>query len=95
MKSLHADLPCFSLSPSNPLSPQRNFDIPLVEDPKPNGAGWLIHSKTLQMYLSLLETSHREETQEASCGVLHNLTASEGFVRRARAMLLSALEFRI
>lgn len=63
---------------------QRNFDFPVVEDPNPSGAGWLIHSKTLQTYLSLLDSSQQEETQEASCGVLQNLTANEGIVRGAR-----------
>lgn len=53
----------------------------MVEDPHPNGAGWLIHSKTLQTYLSLLDSSEQEETQEACCGALQNLTAHEGIVR--------------
>ncbi|XP_057702704.1 plakophilin-1 [Corythoichthys intestinalis] len=59
---------------------KRYFDFPVVEDPNPAGAGWLIHSKTLQNYLSLLDSSHREETQEACCGALQNLTAQEGIV---------------
>ncbi|XP_078105191.1 plakophilin-1 [Sander vitreus] len=70
---------CFS--PQNKLSEQeRHFDFPVVEDPQPNGAGWLIHSKTLQSYLTLLCTSQREETQEACCGALQNLTTNEGVV---------------
>lgn len=61
---------------------QRHFDFPVVEDPQPNGAGRLIHSSTLQNYLSLLATSQREETQEACCGALQNLTAHDGIVRK-------------
>lgn len=61
---------------------QRHFDFPVVEDPQPTGAGWLFHSKTLQSYLNLLSTSQREETQEACCGALQNLTAHEGIVRK-------------
>ena len=60
---------------------QRHFDYPVVEDPHPNGAGWLIHSKTLQSYLTLLGSSQQEETQETCLGTLQNLTANEGIVR--------------
>ncbi|XP_069547222.1 plakophilin-1-like [Brachyistius frenatus] len=70
---------CFS-SPSKPPEQEHHFDFPVVEDPQPNGAGWLIHSKTLQSYLSLLSASQREETQEACCGALQNLTVHEGIV---------------
>ncbi|XP_075952897.1 plakophilin-1 isoform X1 [Anarhichas minor] len=59
---------------------EQHFDFPVVEDPQPSGAGLLIHSKTMQSYLSLLETSQREETQEACCGALQNLTAQESIV---------------
>ncbi|XP_033938256.1 plakophilin-1 isoform X3 [Pseudochaenichthys georgianus] len=59
---------------------KRRFDYPVVEDPQPNGAGFLIHSSTLQNYLSLLATSQREETQEACCGALQNLTTNDGIV---------------
>ncbi|XP_049447132.1 plakophilin-1-like [Epinephelus fuscoguttatus] len=58
----------------------QHFDFPVVEDPQPTGAGQLIHSKTLQNYLSLLATSQREETQEACCGALQNLTAHDSIV---------------
>ncbi|KAG7226786.1 hypothetical protein INR49_014135 [Caranx melampygus] len=70
---------CFSPQ-SKPTEQERHFDFPVVEDPQPNGAGWLFHSKTLQSYLNLLETSQREETQEACSGALQNLTAQEGVV---------------
>ncbi|XP_053171541.1 plakophilin-1 [Scomber japonicus] len=59
---------------------EHHFDFPVVEDPQPNGAGWLIHSKTLQSYLALLGSSQQEEIQEACSGALHNLTAHEGIV---------------
>ncbi|XP_051931083.1 plakophilin-1-like [Hippocampus zosterae] len=70
---------CFN-SQSKGSDNKRYFDFPVVEDPNPSGAGWLIHSKTLQNYLSLLDSSHREETQEACCGALQNLTAQDGIV---------------
>ncbi|XP_061689003.1 plakophilin-1-like [Syngnathoides biaculeatus] len=70
---------CFS-PPSKGSDSKHSFDFPVAEDPNPTGAGWLIHSKTLQNYLSLLDSSHREETQEACCGALQNLTAQDGIV---------------
>ncbi|XP_028260809.1 plakophilin-1 isoform X2 [Parambassis ranga] len=70
---------CFS-SPSRSQEQQPHFDFPVLEDPQPNGAAWLIHSQTLQSYLSLLRLSQREEIQEASCGAMQNLTANEGIV---------------
>ncbi|KAF7669928.1 hypothetical protein LDENG_00110600 [Lucifuga dentata] len=70
---------CFSPQ-SKMLEHERHFDFPVVEDPHPAGAGWLIHSQTLQSYLSLLESSQREETQEACCGTMQNLTAHQGIV---------------
>ena len=66
---------------------QRRFDYPVVEDPQPNGAGLLIHSSTLQNYLSLLATSQREDTQEACCGALQNLTTNDGIVRETCSAL--------
>ncbi|XP_076604475.1 plakophilin-1 isoform X2 [Chaetodon auriga] len=78
---------CFSPQ-SKSLEHQRHFDFPVIEDPQPNGAGWLIHSKTLQSYLSLLGSSQVEETQEACCGALQNLTAHEGIVSCAMSQLI-------
>ncbi|KAM8915481.1 plakophilin-1 isoform 2-T2 [Spinachia spinachia] len=77
-KSDAGPIGCFS--PSKSSGHERHFDFPVVEDPQPTGAGWLIHSKTMQSYLSVLETSQREETQEACCGALQNLTAQESTV---------------
>ncbi|XP_071349071.1 plakophilin-1 [Trachinotus anak] len=70
---------CFSPQNKSP-DQERHFDFPVVEDPQPNGAGWLIHSQTLQSYLNLLDLSQQEETQDACCGALQNLTAQEGIV---------------
>ncbi|XP_063766747.1 plakophilin-1 isoform X2 [Eleginops maclovinus] len=70
---------CFSPQ-SKSSEHERRFDFPVVEEPQPNGAGLLIHSSTLQNYLSLLGTSQREETQEACCGALQNLTSNDGLV---------------
>lgn len=71
---------CFSPQSSKAPEQELHFDFPVVEEQQPSGAGWLIHSKTLQSYLSLLGSSKREETQEACCGALQNLTAHEGIV---------------
>lgn len=60
---------------------QSVFDYPVMEDNNPKGTGWLFHSKALQMYLSLLSSSERDATLEASCGALQNLTANESIVR--------------
>ncbi|XP_036427160.1 plakophilin-1 [Colossoma macropomum] len=69
---------CFS-SQSRKIQ-QENFDYPVMEDNNPKGQSWLIHSRALQSYLSLLGSSEREGTQEACCGALHNLTANKGIV---------------
>uniref|UniRef100_A0A3P9AIG7 Plakophilin 1b n=1 Tax=Esox lucius TaxID=8010 RepID=A0A3P9AIG7_ESOLU len=66
---------CFS-----PQSSKNHFDFPVMEDPNPKGAGWLFHSKTIESYLSLLGSSQRDDTLEACCGALQNLTASPGIV---------------
>ncbi|XP_072237796.1 plakophilin-1 [Leuresthes tenuis] len=78
---------CFSSQSKSPEH-ERHFDFPVVEDPQPNGVGWLIHSNTLQSYLSLLGSSQREETQEACCGTLQNLTASEGIVSSVMSQII-------
>ncbi|XP_029906487.1 plakophilin-1 [Myripristis murdjan] len=71
---------CFSPQSSKVLEHENHFDYAVAEDQNPQGAGWLIHSKTLQAYLSLLGSSQREETQEACCGALQNLTTHQGAV---------------
>ncbi|XP_077387119.1 plakophilin-1 [Festucalex cinctus] len=78
---------CFS-PPSKGSDNKRYFDFPVAEDPNPTGAGWLIHSKTLQNYLSLLDSSHRDETQEACCGALQNLTAQDSIVSNVMSQTL-------
>ncbi|XP_030585725.1 plakophilin-1 [Archocentrus centrarchus] len=70
---------CFSTQ-SKSLERESHFDFPVIEDPQPVGPGWLFHSKTMGNYLSLLSSSQREETQEACCGALQNLTTHEGIV---------------
>ncbi|TMS19277.1 Plakophilin-1 [Larimichthys crocea] len=78
---------CFSPQ-SKQLEQECHFDFPVVEDPLPSGAGWLIHSKTLQSYLSLLGSSQQEETQEACCGALQNLTTNEGIVSGVMSQII-------
>lgn len=65
---------------------QQNFDFPDIEESQPSGAALLIHSKTLRCYLSLLNSSQQEETQEACCGVLQNLTTNKGIVGCSNAV---------
>ncbi|KAM9757819.1 plakophilin-1 [Menidia menidia] len=78
---------CFS-SHSKPLEQERCFDFPVVEDSHPTGIGWLIHSNTLQSYLSLLSSSQQEATQEACSGTLQNLTANEGIVSSVMSQMI-------
>nr|XP_020486339.1 plakophilin-1-like [Labrus bergylta] len=78
---------CFS-PPSKSPEQERHFDFPVVEEPQPNGAGWLIHSQTLKSYLSLLATSQQEETQEACCGAMQNLTTQEGIVSSVMSQII-------
>ncbi|XP_051561822.1 plakophilin-1-like [Myxocyprinus asiaticus] len=70
---------CFS-SQSQKIQQESGFDYPVIEENNPKGAGWLFHSKALQMYLNLLSSGERDATLEASCGALQNLTASDGIV---------------
>lgn len=70
------------------LSVQQNVDFLDMEEGQPSGAALLIHSKTLQSYLSVLNSSQKEETQEACCGVLQNLTTNEGIVSCQNAVWL-------
>ncbi|XP_058488797.1 plakophilin-1 isoform X1 [Solea solea] len=78
---------CFS--PQNKSSEQEHhFDYPVVEDSQPSGAGLLFHSKTMQSYLDLLESSQQADTQEACCGALQNLTAHEGIVSKVMSQTI-------
>ncbi|XP_041745058.1 plakophilin-1 isoform X1 [Coregonus clupeaformis] len=71
---------CFSPQSSKVQEQESHFDYPVLEQQYPTGAGWLFHSKTMQSYLSLLGSSQREDTLEACCGALQNLTANQGIV---------------
>lgn len=52
----------------------------LEENGNPYGVHWLWNAITIRMYLSLLATSNRQLTQEASLGAMQNLTAGTGGV---------------
>uniref|UniRef100_A0A3Q2PQ68 Plakophilin 1b n=1 Tax=Fundulus heteroclitus TaxID=8078 RepID=A0A3Q2PQ68_FUNHE len=78
---------CFS-SHSKAPQMERTFDYPVMEDPQPKGVAHLIHSTTLQDYLTLLQSSSREELQEVSCGTLQNLTAHEGIVSNVMSQII-------
>lgn len=44
-------------------------------DSEVSGVQWLCHPKAVEAYLSLLSSSEKDATLEASCGALQNLTA--------------------
>ncbi|XP_017264431.1 plakophilin-1-like [Kryptolebias marmoratus] len=70
---------CFK-PPSKSPAYDCHFDFLVTEDHKPSGAGLLIHSTTLQSYLSLLQSGHGDEMQETCCKIMQNLTSNEGIV---------------
>ncbi|XP_076123756.1 plakophilin-1 [Alosa pseudoharengus] len=72
-------LSCFSTQ-SSKIQQEAHFDYPVMEDNNPKGTACLFHSKTLQMYRSLLGTSENPATLEACCGAMQNLTATTGTV---------------
>ncbi|XP_041944017.1 plakophilin-1 isoform X1 [Alosa sapidissima] len=72
-------LSCFSTQ-SSKIQQEAHFDYPVMEDNNPSGSACLFHSKTLQMYRSLLGTSENPATLEACCGAMQNLTATTGTV---------------
>ncbi|XP_051946869.1 plakophilin-1-like isoform X2 [Xyrauchen texanus] len=53
------------------------LSLPVIMEGKPEGVSWLYNTKSLQCYVSLLSSSHKEATLEACCGALQNLTASK------------------
>lgn len=63
--------------------PQFIFDASrgTLDDSVPSGVKWLCHPSAMQTYLSLLSSSQKDATLEASCGALQNLTANRGLVR--------------
>lgn len=79
---------CLLNKPTFPLLwpfslPQFTFDASqgTLDNSAPSGVKWLCHPSAMQTYLSLLSTSQKDATLEASCGALQNLTASKGLVR--------------
>lgn len=66
---------CFSPKSSKA---QKTFSFDTVDASPPSGVKWLSHPKTIDTYLSLLESSENKATLEACCGALQNLTASKG-----------------
>uniref|UniRef100_A0A3P9P8M5 Plakophilin 1 n=1 Tax=Poecilia reticulata TaxID=8081 RepID=A0A3P9P8M5_POERE len=78
---------CFNAQ-SKPLQSDRPFDYAVIEDPQPNGAGLLIHSKTLKDYLSLIRLTERQSLQDACWGILQNLTAHESAVSYVMSQII-------
>ncbi|KAM3618062.1 uncharacterized protein V6R79_014747 [Siganus canaliculatus] len=60
--------------------------LPISSDP--SGPEWLWHPTTMQNYLSLLSSSKKEATLEASCGALQNLTATNGLTSSIISQIL-------
>ncbi|XP_017270694.1 plakophilin-1 [Kryptolebias marmoratus] len=73
----NAPVGCFS-----PRSSKIQNEYPFLKHPAdsadtdPSGVKWLCHPRTIDTYLSLLESSPNKITQEACCGALQNLTAN-------------------
>ncbi|XP_014847888.1 PREDICTED: plakophilin-1-like [Poecilia mexicana] len=78
---------CFSAQ-SKPLQTDRPFDYAVIEDPQPNGAGLLIHSKTLKDYLSLLSLTEHQSLHDACWGILLNLTMRESAVSYVMSQII-------
>ncbi|XP_063072472.1 plakophilin-1-like isoform X2 [Engraulis encrasicolus] len=69
---------CFSPRSQTVQQKSSIFDYPVLEDNNPSGCAWLLHSKLLEAYLNLLRESQNQQSLEACCGALLNLTASQG-----------------
>lgn len=54
----------------------------MPEESTSSGVNWLCHPTAMHSYLSLLGSSQKDATLEASCGALQNLTASKDPVSR-------------
>ncbi|XP_058498432.1 plakophilin-1 isoform X1 [Solea solea] len=80
---------CFSPK-SGKAHKQFAFDVnrPMLDDGVPSGERWLCHPKAMRTYLSLLGSSQKDATLEASCGALQNLTASWGLGSEAMTQIL-------
>lgn len=62
---------------------QFSFDLTqMPEESTSSGVNWLCHTTAMRSYLSLLDSSKKDATLEASCGALQNLTASKDPVSR-------------
>ncbi|XP_030279588.1 plakophilin-1 [Sparus aurata] len=59
-----------------------------LDDSVPSGVKWLCHPSAMQTYLSLLSSSQKDATLEASCGALQNLTANRGLGSSAMSQIL-------
>ncbi|XP_067226939.1 plakophilin-1 isoform X3 [Chanodichthys erythropterus] len=75
--SSHENMNKNSLFSPRSSKAQKEFRFPAMEEGQPEGVKCLFHRKSLQLYLSLLGSSHKEATLEACCGALQNLTASK------------------
>ncbi|XP_051517331.1 plakophilin-1-like isoform X2 [Myxocyprinus asiaticus] len=80
-KQFPVEAPHENTSKKSIFSPKRTktqkFSFPEIMEGEPEGVSWLYHTKSLQLYLSLLSSSHKEATLEACCGALQNLTSSK------------------
>lgn len=59
----------------------------MPDESTPTGVKWLCHPKAMQTYLSLLGSSQKDATLEASCGALQNLTAGKGLVSTKKIII--------
>ncbi|XP_024148857.1 plakophilin-1 isoform X1 [Oryzias melastigma] len=61
-------------------------------DSEVSGVQWLCHPKAVEAYLSLLSSSEKDATLEASCGALQNLTAGRKGSSAVSGVLLEKLK---
>ncbi|KAM9351106.1 plakophilin-1 [Symphorus nematophorus] len=85
----NAPIGCFSPK-SSKAQKEFSFDAArgLLDDSTPSGVKWLCHPTAMQTYLSLLGSSQKDATLEASCGALQNLTASKGLASSVMSQIL-------
>ncbi|CAL8258619.1 unnamed protein product [Gadus morhua 'NCC'] len=79
---------CFSPKSSKLKEIQFDMNKSMKDDSLPSGVDWLCHPKAMVAYLSLLGTSQKDSTQEASIGALQNLTAKKGPASNAISQVL-------
>ncbi|RVE70617.1 hypothetical protein OJAV_G00066060 [Oryzias javanicus] len=84
---------CFSPR-SSKAQKESIYDMKKVPaaDGEVSGVEWLCHPKAVETYLSLLSSSEKDATLEATCGALQNLTAGRKGSSSVSGILLEKLK---